>query len=130
MPDLSSSEDDDRYNRVDGDEGWRQEVDSLEETLGTLGLEERVARRRREDDERREGGRDKVPRLESRGGTSRGALPGGKICSKSCAVDINNFSGAGGAARRRKELKFSWDDRVKHEDWGIQKVVMMKILLF
>ena len=29
----------------------------------------------------------------------------------------------GGAARRRKELKFSWDDRVKHEDWGIQKVI-------
>ena len=84
MPDLSSSEDDDRYNRVDGDgdEGWRQEVNSLEETLGTLGLEERVARRRREDNERREGGRDKVPRLESRGGTSRGALPGGKICTK------------------------------------------------
>ena len=82
MPDLSSSEDDDQYNRVDGDEGWRQEVDSLEETLGTLGLEERVARRRRDDDERREGGRDKVPRLESRGGTSRGALPGGRICSK------------------------------------------------
>ena len=46
MPDLSSSEDDDRYNRVDGDEGWRQDVDSLEETLGTLGLEQRVARRR------------------------------------------------------------------------------------
>ena len=33
--------------------------------------------------------------------------------------------GAGGAARRRKELKFSWDDRVKHEDWGIQKVNMI-----
>ena len=30
------------YNRVDGDEGWRQDVDSLEETLGTLGIEERV----------------------------------------------------------------------------------------
>ena len=25
--------------RVDGDEGWRQEVDSLEETLTSLGLE-------------------------------------------------------------------------------------------
>ena len=121
MPDLSSSEDDDRYNRVDGDEGWRQDVDSLEETLGTLGLEERVARRR-EHEERREGGRDKVPRLESRGGTSRGALPG----AKSCAIDIT--PDAGGAARRRKELKFSWDDRVKHEDWGIQKVIM--IILF
>ena len=42
LPDLSSSEDDDRYNKVDGDEGWRQDVDSLEETLGTLGLEERL----------------------------------------------------------------------------------------
>ena len=87
MPDLSSSEDDDHYNRVDGDEGWRQDVDSLEETLGTLGLEERVARRR-EQEERREGGRDKVPRLESRGGTSRGALPGGKISTKNCVIDI------------------------------------------
>ena len=32
--------------------------------------------RRRQHEERREGGRDRVPRLESRGGTSRGALPG------------------------------------------------------
>ena len=87
MPDLSSSEDDDQYNRVDGDEGWRQDVDSLEETLGTLGLEERVARRR-EQEERRVGGRDKVRRLESRGGTSRGALPGGKISTKNCVIDI------------------------------------------
>ena len=86
MPDLSSSEDDDQYNRVDGDEGWRQDVDSLEETLGTLGLEERVARRR-EQEERREGGRDKVPRLESRGGTSRGALPGGKISTKNFVIE-------------------------------------------
>ena len=32
-----------RYNQVDGDEdGWRQDVDNLEETLGNLGLEERV----------------------------------------------------------------------------------------
>ena len=83
LPDLSSSEDDDRYNRVDGDEGWRQDVDSLEETLGTLGLEERVARRREH-----EGGRVKVPRLESRGGTSRGALPGGKISTKNCVIDL------------------------------------------
>ena len=87
MPDLSSSEDDDHYNRVDGDEGWRQDVDSLEETLGTLGLEERVARRR-EHEHGREHKRDKVPRLDSRGGTSRGALPGGKICSKGFVMDI------------------------------------------
>ena len=34
-----------RYNQVDGDEdGWRQDVDTLEETLGNLGLEERVRR--------------------------------------------------------------------------------------
>ena len=32
--------------------------------------------RRRQHEERREGGRDRAPRLESRGGTSRGALPG------------------------------------------------------
>ena len=76
MPDLSSSEDEDQYNRVDGDEGWRQDVDSLEETLGNLGLEERVARRR-ELGERREGGRERGTRLESRGDTSIGALPGG-----------------------------------------------------
>ena len=76
LPDLSSSEDEDQYNRVDGDEGWRQDVDSLEETLGNLGLEERVARRR-ELGERREGGRERGTRLESRGDTSIGALPGG-----------------------------------------------------
>ena len=35
------------------------------------------------------------------------------------------LSPEGGAARRRKELKFSWDDRVKHEDWGIQKVIII-----
>ena len=28
----------------------------------------------------------------------------------------------GRGARRRKELRFSWDDRRKQEDWGIQKV--------
>ena len=38
-------------------------------------------------------------------------------------VDAKLFEG--GAARRRKELKFSWDDRVKHEDWGIQKVIII-----
>ena len=39
VPDLNSSDDDERYNRVDGDEGWRGEVNSLEKTLDTLGLE-------------------------------------------------------------------------------------------
>ena len=65
--------------------------------------------------------------------SSKGALPGDDICKNSnkdtrmkrasleqSKVDETCFPG--GAARRRKELKFSWDDRVKHEDWGIQKV--------
>ena len=39
VPDLNSSDDDERYNKVDGDEGWRGEVNSLEKTLDTLGLE-------------------------------------------------------------------------------------------
>ena len=42
-------------------------------------------------------------------------------------VDETYFPG--GAARRRKELKFSWDDRVKHEDWGIQKVEHAQLLM-
>ena len=53
------------------------------------------------------------------------------LCISSCRIYIVDakLSPAplfqGGAARRRKELKFSWDDRVKHEDWGIQKVIII-----
>ena len=50
--------------------------------------------RRRQHEERREGGRDRAPRLESRGGTSRGALPGEVEVDGDFDVDVDVDVGA------------------------------------
>ena len=51
--------------------------------------------RRRQHEERRDGGRDRGPRLESRGGTSRGALPGGVDVDGDFDVDVDVDVGVG-----------------------------------
>ena len=107
--DLSSSDSEDEYfkNKTDNDAELRDDINSLEKTLSSLGLEKRVRV-----NESRE---SRPPAYSSDSG-------GGYLPSSSAAV------GGGGQKkqfRRRKDLRFSWDDRMserQQEVWTVQKV--------
>ena len=121
--DLSSSESEDEYfkHKSDNDTELRDDINSLEKTLSSLGLEKRVR--------------------QVRVNESRGSMPpayssdrdGGYLTSSSAAV------GEGGQKkqfRRRKDLRFSWDDKMserQQEEWTVQKVrfgVQLGFLLY
>ena len=107
--DLSSSESEDEYfkHKSDNDTELRDDINSLEKTLSSLGLEKRV----RVNESR-----------ESRPPAYSSDSDGGYLTSSSAAV------GGGGQKkqfRRRKDLRFSWDDRMserQQEEWTVQKV--------
>ena len=121
--DLSSSESEDEYfkHKTDNDAELRDDINSLEKTLSSLGLEKRV-RQVRVNESR-----------ESRPPAYSSDSDGGYLTSSSAAV------GGGGQKkqfRRRKDLRFSWDDRMSErqpEEWTVQKVrfgVQLGLLLY
>ena len=110
--DLSSSDSEDEYfkNKTDNDAELRDDINSLEKTLSSLGLEKRV-RQVRVNESR-----------ESRPPAYSSDSDGRYLTSSSAAV------GGGGQKkqfRRRKDLRFSWDDKMsekQQEEWTVQKV--------
>ena len=108
--DLSSSDSEDEYfkNKTDNDAELRDDINSLEKTLSSLGLEKRVRQVRVNES------------IES--GPPAYSSDSGYLTSSSAAV------GGGGQKkqfRRRKDLRFSWDDRMserQQEEWTVQKV--------
>ena len=96
---LNSSEREDEYlqHKAEKDEELKDDINSLEKTLSSLGLEERVRKVRVNES------RKTRPPTYSSHSDGQKRLPG----------------------RRRKDLRFSWDDRQeerKMEEWTVNKV--------
>ena len=110
--DLSSSDSEDEYfkHKTSNEDELRDDINSLEKTLSSLGLEKRV-RQVRVNESR-----------ESRPPAYSSDSDRGYLTSSSAAM------GPGGQKkqfRRRKDLRFSWDDKMserQQEEWTVQKV--------
>ena len=108
--DLSSSDSEDDYRRpiADQDAELRDDINSLEKTLSSLGLEKRGRQVRVRDNKT----------------TAYSSDSDGGYLTSSTSVAMGT-DGQRKQYRRRKDLKFSWDDRQQvsqQEDWTVQKV--------
>ena len=109
--DLRSSDSEDEYHqtREDPEAELRDDINSLEKTLSGLGLERRVRQ---------------VTLKESRTTAYSSESDAGYLTS-STSVGIGS-EGLKKQTRRRKDLRFSWDDKQggsKKEDWTVKKVI-------
>ena len=110
---LNSSDSDEEYfqHKTDKDVELREDINSLEKTLSSLGLEERVRRVRV---------KESIETRESRPPAYSSDSDGYNTSSSARVAGQKRQPG-----KRRKDLRFSWDDRQeerKMEEWTVGKV--------